>query len=158
MSEEKNYNKKLKNFNPAKAVETGRKYFSESSFFAKMGRYAMLLGSKIAYYSFLLYYTFKSPKTPKKDKLTIAGALGYLIFPADVIPDFIPVVGFADDSLAIIYAIYSVVSHIDESIKAKAHVSMVKYFGENFSKADIDERFMVDESKEDDEENRSQAQ
>ncbi|MFG6115455.1 YkvA family protein [Halobacillus sp. MO56] len=158
MSEEKNYNKKLKNFNPAKAVETGRKYFSENKFFAKMGRYALLLGSKIAYYSFLLYYTFKSPNTPKKDKLTIAGALGYLIFPADVIPDFIPVVGFADDSLAIIYAIYSVVSHIDEPIKAQAHASMVKYFGKNFSKANIDERFMMDESNDEEGEDHSQAQ
>ncbi|GGC98687.1 hypothetical protein GCM10007216_31810 [Thalassobacillus devorans] len=157
MSEEKNYNKKLKNFNPAKAVEAGRKYFSESKFFAKMGRYALLLGSKIAYYSFLLYYTFKSPKTPKKDKLTIAGALGYLIFPADVIPDFIPIIGFADDSLAIIYAIYSVVSHIDASIKAQAHASMAKYFGENFSKAGIDENLMFDQS-DDDDENHSQAQ
>ncbi|SEA26985.1 Uncharacterized membrane protein YkvA, DUF1232 family [Thalassobacillus cyri] len=158
MSKEKEYNEKLKNFNPAKAVKTGRKYFSENKFFAKMGRYALLLGSKIAYYSFLLYYTFKSPKTPKKDKLTVAGALGYLIFPADVIPDFIPIVGFADDSLAIIYAIYSVVSHIDEPIKAQAHASMIKYFGKNFSKVGIDERFIPNDFGDDEEGNHSQAQ
>ncbi|MBM7553480.1 YkvA family protein [Thalassobacillus pellis] len=152
-SEEKRYRDKLKNFNPEKAIETGRKYFSENKFSDKMWQYAKRIGTKIAYYSFLLYYTFKSPDTPKKDKLTIAGALGYLIFPADFIPDFIPFVGFADDSMAIIYAIYRVMSSINEPIKKQAHVAMEKYFGENYQQTDIDEQFKPRD--EDDHENSS---
>ncbi|GEN53669.1 YkvA family protein [Halobacillus faecis] len=128
MTKQKTYQDRLKKLDPRKAVERGRAYFSEKEYGEKLRTYSSRIGTKIVYYSLLLYYAFKSPDTPKKAKLTIAGALGYLILPVDVIPDFIPVVGFTDDSAVIIYAVYQVISHIDEHVKEQAQARLVKLF------------------------------
>ncbi|WP_430790676.1 YkvA family protein [Virgibacillus flavescens] len=145
MTKENTYKEKLANFNPAKAIKGSQKYFSENKFGAKMVKYSKELGTKLAYYSFLLYYAFKSPNTPKSAKLTIAGALGYLILPLDAIPDFIPLVGLTDDSAVIVYALYRIYSHIDEGIKVQADEKMKKYFGENYDKHDIEDKLVVKE-------------
>jgi uncharacterized membrane protein YkvA (DUF1232 family) len=38
-----------------------------------------------------------NPETPAPLKALIVGAIGYIVLPIDLIPDFIPVVGYADD-------------------------------------------------------------
>lgn len=148
MSDKKGYKDKLAKFNPAKAIKGSQKYFSENNFGAKMVKYAKVLGTKIAYYSFLLFYALKSPNTPRSDKMTIAGALGYLILPVDLIPDFIPLVGLTDDTAVIIYAIYRIYSHIDEPMKQKADAKMRKFFGANYNKKDIDENLIIEQEEE----------
>ncbi|ASS74296.1 hypothetical protein CIG75_04380 [Tumebacillus algifaecis] len=40
---------------------------------------------------------FKDPHTPRRDKLLIAGGIVYIISPIDLIPDFLFLVGYADD-------------------------------------------------------------
>lgn len=139
MRKEKDYQDKLAKLDPEKEANESQKHFSEEKFAAKMLKYAKKMGIKISYYSLLLFYSFKDPETPKKAKLTIAGALGYLIFPFDVIPDFIPVIGFTDDLAVIGYALYQVFSHIDEDIKGRAHERMKQFFGEHYSDKDIKE-------------------
>ncbi|MBP5435929.1 DUF1232 domain-containing protein [bacterium] len=44
-----------------------------------------------------LYGFFVSPKISVAQKAIIAGALLYIISPIDLIPDFIPVIGWLDD-------------------------------------------------------------
>ena len=46
---------------------------------------------------FILYYAFKDGRTPLYSKLPAIGAIIYLISPIDIIPDFIPFVGYLDD-------------------------------------------------------------
>ncbi|HEY2938268.1 MAG TPA: YkvA family protein [Gaiellaceae bacterium] len=41
----------------------------------------------------------RDPRVPRRHKLMLAGLLGYLAFPFDLVPDFIPVVGQLDDVL-----------------------------------------------------------
>jgi uncharacterized membrane protein YkvA (DUF1232 family) len=139
MNKEKSYQEKLKKLNPAKAIERSRKYFSEKAYGEKLRDYGSRIGTKIVYYSLLLYYAFKSPATPKKAKLTIVGALGYLILPLDVIPDFIPVVGFTDDSAVIVYAVYQVISHIDDEVKGQAKARLKKLFGDSINLEDLED-------------------
>lgn len=148
MDLKKSYKEKLAKLDPAKAIKESRQYFSENKFVEKMVHYAKAIGVKIAYYSLLLFYAFKSPETPKSAKLTIAGALGYLIFPLDLIPDFIPLVGFTDDSAVILYAVYRIIRHIDGPVKQQAHEKMKKLFGENYDAKDIDEDLIVDQNEE----------
>ncbi|GGD13354.1 YkvA family protein [Pontibacillus salipaludis] len=136
MEEKKTYQQRLKNLNPARAIERGQAYFSEKEFGEKVRAYSGRLGKKGVYYSLLLFYAFKNPDTPKKAKLTIAGALGYLILPVDAIPDLIPAVGFADDSAVIIYAVYQVLSHINDDVRAQAKERVKKLFGDSI---DVDE-------------------
>ncbi|MCA0972056.1 DUF1232 domain-containing protein [Halobacillus litoralis] len=131
------YMERLKKLNPAKAVQIGRKHFSEKAYVEKVRKYGGRIGTKIVYYSLVLYYAFQNPNTPKKAKLTIAGALGYLILPTDVIPDFLPAIGFTDDSAVIIYALYQVLSQIDEPVKQQARERMVKIFGEGAEEIEL---------------------
>ncbi len=52
------------------------------------------------YEDFMLLYrmiTDRTYKVEKKSWFVIAGALAYVVLPVDVIPDFIPGVGFVDD-------------------------------------------------------------
>ncbi|MEC5423135.1 YkvA family protein [Virgibacillus sp. C22-A2] len=142
MPKEEKYEIALRNLDSAEAIKGKEKHFSENKYLEKLLKYAKKMGVKVSYYSLLLFYAFKSPHTPKQAKLTIAGALGYLILPIDLIPDFIPVVGFADDIMVILYALYAVISHIDDSIKNQAHERMIKLFGKNYDdKKEIDDKF-----------------
>jgi len=45
--------------------------------------------------------TDKKYKVDKKTYLIIAGALAYAVLPTDIIPDFIPGIGFVDDAFVI---------------------------------------------------------
>ena len=98
-------------------------------FWNKVMKYGKKAGEKTIYYSLLLFYTAKSPAVPKSSKMIIVGALSYLIFPIDLIPDFVPVVGLADDSAVIAAAVYKVMSHVDDDVKNKAHQKTNEIFG-----------------------------
>ena len=42
------------------------------------------------------------PQTPRGTRWLLAGLLVYLALPIDLVPDFIPVLGYADDAVAIV--------------------------------------------------------
>jgi uncharacterized membrane protein YkvA (DUF1232 family) len=44
-----------------------------------------------------LYYAYRDPAMPLAPKLLILLTLGYALSPIDLIPDFIPVLGYLDD-------------------------------------------------------------
>lgn len=44
-----------------------------------------------------VYLAAKSPKTPRKTKILAALTMAYALSPIDLIPDFIPVIGYLDD-------------------------------------------------------------
>lgn len=112
------------------------KHFSSEAFFKKIGKYAKEAGIKAIYSGLLLYYAFESPKTPKKAKVIIIGALGYLIFPLDIVADIIPVVGFVDDLGVLGFALAQVAMNIDDTVKQKAKDKLKDLFGENVTQHD----------------------
>jgi uncharacterized membrane protein YkvA (DUF1232 family) len=44
-------------------------------------------------------------RVPRTRKLMLVGVVGYLAFPLDLIPDFIPVLGHLDDALVVALAL-----------------------------------------------------
>ena len=91
------------------------KYYSPSSFREKLKIYGKKAGVKVVYPALLLYNMLNDPDVSLKNKLYLAGALGYFIFPADVIPDFVPLIGFTDD----ISVLFLTLSLLKESITDK---------------------------------------
>jgi len=48
-----------------------------------------------------VYYAYRNPKTTLLPKIIIIFTLGYALSPIDLIPDFIPILGYLDDLLVI---------------------------------------------------------
>ena len=100
-----------------------QKHFSEGSFWKKIQKLAKKAGAKT------VYYALTDPATPTKYKAVIGGALGYLILPADLVPDLIPVAGLADDWGALLAAVMYVLTAITPAIKEKAKQQLENWFG-----------------------------
>lgn len=48
------------------------------------------------------------PTLPRGVRVRMALLTGYLVLPIDLVPDFIPVVGYADDALIVMWALRSI--------------------------------------------------
>lgn len=109
--------------------EKYRKFFSDERFWGKLRTAAAKAGASVVYAALVLYYVLKSSDVPLKMKLYIMGALGYLILPTDLLPDFIPFVGYADDMAALV-AVYKLVKDsVTDDIKAQAKAKAQSWFG-----------------------------
>lgn len=105
-----------------------KKHFSEKSLWQKIGDFASIAGQQVIYAVLLLFYVFNDPKVGFKQKLTIAAALGYFIFPADAIPDFTPIIGYTDDLGVLIFALTQIYSSITPETKEKARKKLKEWF------------------------------
>ena len=88
------------------SIETAPQYerhYNEDGFWKKLRRVATQVGAKVIFPALQLYYLMQSKDVPVKAKTLIIGALGYLILPADLVPDFIPALGFTDDLTTLIW-------------------------------------------------------
>ena len=106
------------------------KEFSEEGFWDKITSVLKKAGSEIIYKALQLFYATQNPACPLAIKGTIYAALGYFILPIDLIPDFIPVVGFSDDLLAIGAAIGMAHLYIDDNVIQLAQNKMRDFFGD----------------------------
>ena len=48
---------------------------------------------------YALYLAYRDPRTPWYAKIVVALVVGYALSPIDLIPDFVPVLGYLDDLL-----------------------------------------------------------
>ncbi|MGE7947960.1 YkvA family protein [Lysinibacillus sp. NPDC093688] len=73
---------------------------------------------------FVLYLSYKDPRTPWYAKLVAILVVAYVFSPIDLIPDFIPILGFFDDliivPLGIILALKLIPPHVIEDHKETA--------------------------------------
>ena len=110
--------------------------FSENAFWRKLKQMGRKAGTKVIYYALVLFNTLKDPATPTRYKAVIAGALGYFILPMDMLPDFLPFAGLADDWAALIAAVSYVFTAITPEIKERALVKLHAWFP-NVDKPDL---------------------
>ena len=113
-------------------------HYSEKNLWKKIGSVAKSAGKKGIYNVLLLYYVLMSDKTPTKYKAMIIGALGYFIFPLDIIPDIIPTVGYTDDITAIAGVVVAVAKSISPEIKEQVKAKLEEWFGK-YDEAEIED-------------------
>lgn len=106
------------------------KEFSEEGFWDKITSVLKKAGSEIIYKALQLFYATQNPACPLAIKGTIYAALGYFILPVDLIPDFIPVVGYSDDLLAVGAALTMAHMYIDDNVMLQAKNKMRDFFGD----------------------------
>jgi uncharacterized membrane protein YkvA (DUF1232 family) len=74
--------------------------------------------------AFALYLAARHPATPWYAKVFIAGIVAYALSPIDLIPDFIPVIGFLDEivllPLGIVFAMKMVPVNVMSECRARA--------------------------------------
>lgn len=107
--------------------------YSDDSFWNKVKTVLKSAGLELIYKALQLYYAMQNPNCPMTVKAGIVAALGYFISPLDLIPDFIPVVGFTDDLAAIGAAIAMAHMYIDDEVKRKARSKIDDLFGKGTS-------------------------
>ena len=107
------------------------KEFSDEGFWDKISSVVKKAGAEVIYKALQLYYVTQNPDCPMTVKATIYAALGYFILPIDLIPDFIPVVGYSDDLLAIGAALGIASLYIDGEVMRKAQEKMRSLFGDS---------------------------
>ena len=68
------------------------------------------------------------PATPPKARLTLLAALTYLVMPADLVPDFLPIAGFSDDLVALTAVIGLWRHHLTDDIRLRAQCKLDRWF------------------------------
>lgn len=104
------------------------KYFYKDTFLSKLAKIAEDAGKDVTYNALLLYYVLIDSNVPITIRITIAGALGYLILPFDLIPDFVFGLGFTDDIAALYYVVEQVQAYRTPEIDNKVEAKMRELF------------------------------
>lgn len=69
--------------------------------------------------TFALYLAARDPRTPWYAKLLVACIVAYAFSPIDLIPDFVPVLGYVDDLILIPISIALAIKVIPHSVLAE---------------------------------------
>ena len=91
--------------------------------------YAMKVGRVAVRPVLLLYYVMRSEDTPWKDKLTIFGALAYLVFPVDLLDaKRLPIIGWLDEITSLAVAIQRMSKYITPEMEAEVDSILDRWF------------------------------
>lgn len=71
---------------------------------------------------FALYFAYKDPRVPWYGKFFIVLVVGYAFSPIDLIPDFIPVLGYLDDLVLIPLGVAIAIRMIPPNVMDEARV------------------------------------
>jgi uncharacterized membrane protein YkvA (DUF1232 family) len=76
--------------------------------------------------TFALYLAVRHPGTPWYAKLFVAGIVAYAFSPIDLIPDFVPVLGYLDDLILIPMGIALAIRMVPPSVLAECRAQAQK--------------------------------
>lgn len=108
-------------------LEDFSKNFSVAKLWEKIQKNARKLGVKVVFEALKLFYMLQDPVVNASDKLIITAALGYMILPLDLVPDFIPG-GFIDDGVILTWALNQLKGKMTESTLQKATDKLREWF------------------------------
>ena len=72
--------------------------------------------------TFVLCLAARDPRTPWYGRLLVAGIVAYALSPIDLIPDFVPVLGYLDDLVLIPLGIVLAIKLVPEAVLAECRV------------------------------------
>jgi len=93
------------------------------SFFAKLRRRAKKFKAQLL----TLWFCCSDPATPWPAKLLGGLVVAYAFSPIDLIPDFIPVIGYLDDLILVPLGIYLVLKLIPEPVYAASSLKAERW-------------------------------
>lgn len=70
------------------------------------------------------YYCALDRETPTHVRAALIGALAYFVLPVDAVPDFLPLVGFADDASILAAALATVRMHMKDRHREAARQTL----------------------------------
>lgn len=85
--------------------------------FLRLGRLFRSAGREML----VLWYASRNPSTPKLMKLATVLLMLYVISPIDLIPDWIPVLGWLDDVTVLAFGVPALMRLLPQPILAQAH-------------------------------------
>ena len=94
-------------------------------FFSNLGQRARSLKAE----TFALYLAVRHPETPWYAKLFAAGVVAYAFSPVDLIPDFVPVLGYVDDLILLPLGIALAIKMIPDLILAECRAKATEVLG-----------------------------
>ena len=85
---------------------------------------------------YALYLAYKDPRVPWYAKIIIVVIVGYFLNPIELIPDFIPFIGYLDDLVILLIGIYLLRKMIPKDIMAecreKARTKLIDGMGKKW--------------------------
>jgi uncharacterized membrane protein YkvA (DUF1232 family) len=75
-----------------------------------------------------LWFAYRHPDTPILAKLLAVATAAYALSPIDLIPDFVPVLGYLDDIIILPIAIYITVRLIPEPVLVECRKKAEEWF------------------------------
>ena len=91
--------------------------------------------------TYALYLAYSDPRVPWYAKIVCACTVGYVLSPIDLIPDFIPVLGYLDDLIIVPARLTLAIKLIPEEMmsecRSKAEVKMNQKWPKNYVAAAI---------------------
>ena len=82
------------------------------AFLGKARRLARRVGTQVLEKLLIAFYVMGDEATPRKARMTLAGALAYFLIPIDAVTDALPAVGLTDDGLVITLALAAVAASV----------------------------------------------
>ncbi len=109
-------------------IRAAANVFNEKALWEKLKVCAAKIGKEALLKIFTLYYILKEKPLAASEKALIVGALGYLLLPMDLVPDFLPIVGYLDDIFALGYVIDRYLNYVDDYVRLKAEEKLESWF------------------------------
>ncbi len=102
-----------------------------ASFLEKWKRKARQLKQEV----FAIYLAYRDPRVPLYARIFAAIVVGYAFSPIDLIPDFIPVLGYLDDLILVPLGIALLIKIIPKDVLEECREKAEAYFSERKPKS-----------------------
>jgi uncharacterized membrane protein YkvA (DUF1232 family) len=96
----------------------------EEGVWPKIGKFAANL--PFAETLLAAWYCAFDRETPASVRYTLIGALAYFVLPFDIVPDILPLIGFADDASVLSAAVVAVGTHMTETHRGLAREALTR--------------------------------